>query len=85
MGKLLCKCGTLLSTSEVPNEIEYRAYSDREWEEKILEKDWLETIAIPYPEHYVWRCPVCERLYVFKYGMGYGKALKVYKLEEENA
>lgn len=28
----------------------------------------------------VWRCPKCERIYVFEYGNH--KAIKVYKLEE---
>jgi len=80
MARMNCICGEVLSNSAASNDIEIRAYTDREWD-SILENDIIETWKIPYPKHYVWRCPRCERLYVFE-GMALKKAIKIYKLEE---
>jgi len=79
MARFECKCGSILSNSLIPNEIEYRAYSGIEWD-KILEKDTINTLKIPSPKLDVWRCPNCERIYVFASD---GKVLKRYKLEED--
>ncbi len=32
MAKMNCKCGYVLSTTEVPNDIELWVYTDKEWE-----------------------------------------------------
>lgn len=79
MARMKCKCGENLSNSMVPNEIELTVYTNKEWD-AILEDDTVETWKIPLPSYDVWKCPNCERLYVFKKGMD--KAIKVYKLEE---
>ncbi|UHA71911.1 hypothetical protein [Paenibacillus sp. 481] len=63
MGKYVCKCGEVLSTHRVPNDVELIVYTDREWE-KI---NCLESIDdMPEPEFDVWRCKQCERVYCFK-------------------
>ena len=64
MARLLCKCGEQLSTSEVPNNIQYHVFSEREWGE-LLEKDSVLTWEIPAPKNDVWLCPNCQRIYVF--------------------
>jgi hypothetical protein len=87
MARFKCKCGNIISTTLYPNEIEIRAYTTKEWE-KILENDTVETISIPAPENQVWRCPVCERLYVFPAVEENGRKFysdipsKVYRIEE---
>lgn len=79
MARMTCKCGEVLSNVETPNNIEYVVYSDIEWS-KIIDTDMLEPWKIPQPKYDVWRCPKCERIYVFKDNMD--KAHKIYKLEE---
>lgn len=80
MARMECKCGQVLSTSAAPNEVQYRVYSDWEWD-RILSVDSIEAWKFPMPEYDVWRCTNCERVYVF--AGGYGKAIKVYRLEED--
>lgn len=79
MARMACKCGTILSNSETPNDIQLRVYLDREWD-AILEKDTIETWKIPLPAYDVWKCPTCGRIYVFSDSSG--NATKVYRLEE---
>lgn len=73
-----CKCGEVLTNSSVPNDIELIVYISSEWD-TILEADTIETWKIPLPKHDVWRCPKCERIYVFEDGSN--KPIKIYKLE----
>lgn len=79
MARMNCRCGQVLSTVMAPNDIQLRVYTDREWD-SILENDTIETWKIPLPAYDVWRCPKCERIYVFKGGSD--KAVKIYNLEE---
>lgn len=79
MAKMECKCGYILSTTQAPNDIELRVYTDREWE-KILDCDIIEPWKIPLPKYNVWKCPNCSRIYVF--GEGYGPPLMKYILEK---
>jgi hypothetical protein len=79
VASFICKCGERLSDFESPNDIEFRVYSDREWD-SILENDAIETWKIPFPKHSAWKCPKCERLYIFKEGNN--EAIKVYRLED---
>jgi hypothetical protein len=79
MARFLCRCGEVLSNSQVPNDIELRVYTEREWDE-ITNHEMIDPITIPLPEYEVWRCPKCERIYVFE---GANEtAIKIYKLEE---
>jgi len=78
MARMNCKCGEILSNSMAPNDIELRVYTDRELE-KILEVDTIEAWKFPLPNRNVWRCPKCERVYVFEEGND--TAIKVYALE----
>ena len=32
MAKMVCKCGTVLSTISAPNDVQLRVYTDREWD-----------------------------------------------------
>ncbi len=79
MASMKCKCGEILSNSEVPNKIQLIVYTDIEWD-KILSEECIETISIPRPQYDVWRCPVCQRVYVFEPGKL--EAIKIYALEK---
>ena len=79
MARFNCKCGEVLSNSMAPNEIELRVYTDKEWDE-IMAVDTINTWEIPMPQKDIWKCPTCQRLYVFDKGSD--KASAVYKLEE---
>lgn len=68
MAKMNCKCGHVLSTTQVPNDIVLRVYTDREWDEILDCGDTIEPWKIPLPEHEVWKCPNCNRIYVFEKG-----------------
>lgn len=59
-----CKCGEILSNSLSPNNIQLRVYSDEEWD-KLINLGQIDSVDIPFPKYDVWRCPVCERVYVF--------------------
>lgn len=79
MARFQCKCGEILFNSMAPNDIELRVYTDKEWD-SIINQDTIDPINIPDPKYQVWRCPKCERLYVFNWG--YGPPIKVYTLEK---
>lgn len=79
MSRMVCKCGETLSNTAVPNDIQLRVYSDKEWDD-ILNCNSIEPWKIPLPKYDVWKCPNCGRIYVF--GEGYGPAIMVYRLEE---
>lgn len=64
MAKFDCVCGKLLSNSLCPNDVEYHVYSDKEWDQ-ILSLDKLDSSDFPFPKYDVWRCPDCERIFVF--------------------
>lgn len=83
MAKMLCKCGNLLSTSPVPNDVQLRVYTDTEWVEKIESQDTFNTWEIPFPERDVWRCPACERIHVFGEGEDRNKVVRVYVVESD--
>jgi hypothetical protein len=63
----------------VPNDIELRVYTNQEWNEILEKNDTIEGWKFPLPTYEVWKCPKCERLYVFEDGND--KAIKVYNLE----
>lgn len=79
MAQLQYKCGCRLSNTEVPNNIQYHVFSDIEWE-NILRNDIISPLSILRPEHDVWKCSNCERVYIFSND---GSVLKVYKIEDE--
>lgn len=80
MAKLNCKCGYVLNTTQVPNDIELKVYTDKEWE-KIIECETIEPWKIPLPQHDVWKCPKCHRIYVFKENND--KVAMIYSLESD--
>ena len=67
MARMNCKCGEVLSNSAAPNDIQLRVYTDKEWD-RITDCEIIQPWMIPLPEHDVWRCPVCKRVYVFESG-----------------
>lgn len=79
MARMNCRCGEILSDSMAPNDIQLRVYTDKEWD-NILSVDTINTWEIPLPHYDVWKCPKCERVYVFEEGTD--EAIKVYKIEE---
>lgn len=79
MAGYLCKCGNHLSTTETPNDIELRVYTDREWD-KLIQQDLIDPLTIPLPEYDVWFCPKCQRLYFFDWDTG--EPVKIYNLEK---
>ena len=79
MARMNCICGAILSNSIIPNANELIVYTSIEWEE-ILQRDIVETWKIPLPKYDVWKCPKCERIYIFKNGDN--KAIKVYVPEK---
>lgn len=78
MAGYLCKCGQQLSTTEIPNTIELRVYTDREWDE-LIQHDLIDPLSIPLPEYDVWCCPNCQRLIFFDWATG--SPIKIYKLD----
>ena len=67
MAKMNCKCGNILSTSQVPNDVQLWVYTDKEWD-SIIDCDILIPWKIPLPKYEVWICPKCKRVYVFEEG-----------------
>lgn len=80
MARMNCKCGYVLSTTQVPNDIQLRVYTDREWDE-IMDCEALIPWKIPLPKYDVWKCPACERIYVFEDKND--RPIKRYCLEED--
>lgn len=67
MARITCKCGEVLSNSQSPNVVNLVVYTELEWE-NICEQDSIQPWMIPLPQYEVWRCPECERVYVFERG-----------------
>lgn len=78
MARFQCKCGECLSNSLAPNDIELRVYTDKEWD-GIVNLGEIDSVDIPLPTREVWRCPKCERIYVFHED----ELVKTYVLEKE--
>ena len=79
MATFLCKCGFRMSNSAAPNEVQYRVYSDIEWDQ-IMRSDTIETRKIPAPKWDVWKCSECQRVYVFDKN---GKVDAIFKPDTE--
>jgi len=77
MARFGCKCGKCLSNGQDPNEVQYRVYSDPEWDD-IINIGQMDSVDLPFPKYDVWRCPECERVYVFDDN----EVIKQYVLEE---
>lgn len=78
MAKMLCRCGHLLSTTQVPNDIELCVYTDKEWE-AMLDCETIIPWMLPLPKREVWMCPECKRVYVFE-----GNDVKMTYILEKN-
>lgn len=76
--RMECKCGEILLNLIVPNDIQLRVYTDKEWDE-IINMGEIDSINIPHPRFDVWKCPKCERIYVFENGNN--SAIRTYWIE----
>lgn len=93
MAHLNCRCGYSMWNGCVPNDIEFKAFSDKRLCELIdnppaLSSDPLQFVQDFYDlmemaDYEVWRCPKCRRLYIFDNQNNSNKVRFVYKLEEE--
>lgn len=79
MARFGCRCGTILSNSLAPNDVELKVFTDKEWDD-IINLGMIDSVDLPDPKHDVWRCPTCERIYVFDGN----KVIKCYVLEQMN-
>lgn len=87
---LRCLCGQFLSNSESPNVVEHFLVSDagKERLQNAVDGELSDDGEIDmWPEHWedagvvdVWRCPVCERLYLNASGPADG--VVVYRVEK---
>lgn len=59
-----CKCGKTLTNTQAPNDVELIVFTDREWDH-IINIGQIDSGELPNPKYFVWRCPDCERVYVF--------------------
>jgi hypothetical protein len=60
-----CRCGTILSNSLSPNDVELWVYTDKEWGE-YMKDDFIDPVKIPKPKYEVWQCPDCGRVHLFE-------------------
>ena len=81
MARMNCKCGEVLWNGMTPNDIQLWVYTDKEID-VILTQDTIESYKFPLPTYDVWKCPKCERIYIFE--KGNDKAIKEYKLVEKD-
>ena len=77
MAKSTSRCGYELNNQAAPNDVQRRVYSDREWDSFIASGE--PSFEIPFPKYDVWKCPNCQRLYVFLDS----KLVQIYGLEEQ--
>lgn len=82
MARMTCKCGQTLSNSQAPNEVNLVVFTDTEWE-NICNRDHIQPWMIPLPKYDVWRCPTCERIYVFERGSNDAKIVYVKETADE--
>lgn len=82
MARLRCKCGEELSNSTNP-EIQYKLFTDKEWLTAIDKSEIGEKLLdIGRGKYTIWKCPNCERLYIFQYQKD--TPLRIYNMEVNN-
>ena len=65
MANLNCKCNYRLNNSTAPDLVTWRVYSENEWQD-IVKRGIIHYDTLPDFTIDVWRCPKCERFYVFE-------------------
>lgn len=80
MARFLCVCGNTLSNSSAPNDVQLKIYTDVEWDNIINMGDLIDPTDIPNPKNDAWRCPKCERVYIFEGN----NVIKIYTLESDS-
>jgi hypothetical protein len=75
---VLIKRDTVNKTPDFQIDIELIVFTDREWDD-VINLGMIDSLDLPDPKYSVWRCPKCERIYVFD-----GNAVvRRYMIEEE--
>lgn len=77
--RFLCKCSRTLSNTLAPNDIELTVFTDKEWDD-LINMGVVNSADLPDPKYFVWRCPDCERIYVFEGN----RLIKYYVLHDIN-
>ena len=79
MARYKCKCGQVLNSQESPVEVKLHVYTDTEWDE-IWGDEAITSENFPDTKYDIWRCPKCERIYVFDYTRDKDRLIKYYVL-----
>lgn len=79
MAGVICKCGRVLSTTQVPKDIQLKVYTDWEWD-KLMDCEMIIPRKMSLPKYDVWKCPACQRIYVFEDGNS--TPIMIYRLED---
>jgi|GEM_PF-1223041 len=69
MARMTCRCGQTITNGDVPGSVLLWVFTDHEWAD-LLRDDTIETWRIPLPPREVWKCPVCQTIYVYPAGGG---------------
>lgn len=88
---LQCRCGNVMNDVASPNQVEHHllnSYAKEKLQDLADEEVAAEGEIGMWAEHWdesgainVWRCPVCERLYLN--ALGAKKNITVYKIEKK--
>ena len=65
MARFNCVCGHVMNNQLAPNDVELHVYSDIEWD-RIINMNIIDPLELPSPSVEVWKCPKCQRVYIFK-------------------
>ncbi len=71
-----CECGEYLTDSMSPSDIVLWAYPDKQWKD-IQKIGKTDPVLIPDATFEIWRCPKCERLYIFRYPSNKGSMYEI--------
>lgn len=80
MATLTCRCGFTIDNRSFPNNYLLIVYTDKEWDTITVGIDKISDL--PSPSREVWKCPVCQRIYVFRRNDS-SIPDKIYRLEDE--
>lgn len=80
MLNIQCMCGESMWDNHIPNELEYRIYSDKQMD-SIIQNDAVDSMDLCMMADYkAWKCPKCSRIYLLDTKTD--DVLKIYKPEQ---
>ncbi|MBP5379740.1 MAG: hypothetical protein J6Y64_09405 [Ruminococcus sp.] len=82
MAHLKCKCGQIMWNGSCPNDIEFWVYSDKTIDDIIDDEEFDQFFLRDKNDYNVWKCPVCQRLYVFDEKLKSNKPICIYRPEK---